>query len=248
MTEPTDLAVELAATRKRLRDFVSMVSHELRTPLTSIRWSLALLASGGAGDLSPDARELVEIAERNAVRLVDLVGDVVDLYRLDDGQSEIATEPVWLAGALDRAQAALEPLLAERRVSVVVDAGESSVQADRARFNQLLEQLLANAARFSPPGGAVTIQVVDEPGWVLVRVIDQGAAIPEGQEDAVFEPFRRGERGSSRHAGTTGAGLALARAIVRRHGGTIGASSRAGEGTVFWFRLPDASQESGTRN
>jgi PAS domain S-box-containing protein len=224
------------------RDFVSMVSHELRTPLTSIHGSLRLLAAGALGPLHGDADRAIQIAERNTGRLLTLINDILDIERLAAGES-LRLSPLPIAGVIRQAIESLDHYAGEQGVTLAPRALAGDVLGNADRLVQVLVNLLANAIRFSPPGGVVRVSSVDQFGWVEVAVSDHGPGIPRPQQDRIFEPFHQIDSSDARARGGSGLGLAIARRIVLRHGGEIGVESDEGRGSTFWFRLPSVPAE-----
>jgi PAS domain S-box-containing protein len=229
---------ERRAVEKLKQEFVSTVSHELRTPLTSIRGSLGLLHAGALGELPDEANDVVALAERNTVRLITLINDILDLERLESGRLElhVAIEPV--EPVLRRAVDAVHAFAGEHGVTVTVEAEPLQVRMDADRVVQVLVNLISNAVKFSHRGSAVEIVARAAGGWAEVRVVDYGRGIPASHREAVFERFKQVESSDARREGGTGLGLAICRSIVERHGGTIGVDSVEGKGSTFWFRLP----------
>ncbi len=217
--------------------FLSTVSHELRTPLTSIRGTLGLLASGAVGALSGEVLEVVAVAERNAVRLMALINDILDLERLETGTIELQFAPVSVESILRRALESL-PAFGQRH-GITVESPEVSavIWADADRIVQVFVNLLSNAVKFSPPGGVVTIDVAVQDSWVEFRVTDRGRGVRAAGPRALLERFRQVETSDAREKGGTGLGLAISKSIVEQHGGTIGVESEDGSGSTFWFRV-----------
>ena len=231
---------ERHAVEKLKGEFISTVSHELRTPLASIRGSLSLLAGGVLGDLSDEAKEMVVIAERNCVRLIGLVNDILDLERLEQGRLHMEMGEVEMADVLKRTREAVHAFGAERQVAVETDPTTVTVQGDSGRLVQVLVNLVSNAVKFSPAGSAVRVTVRESGGRVRVEVIDRGRGIPASHRSAIFERFRQVESSDARDKGGTGLGLAICKAIVEQHGGEIGVESEVGQGSTFWFEIPSA--------
>jgi signal transduction histidine kinase len=226
---------------ERLKNgFLSTVSHELRTPLTSIRGSLGLLASGAVGALSGEVLEIVAVAERNAVRLMALINDILDLERLDTGTIELQFAPVPVASILRRAMESLPASQQRHAFTVEAPAVSPVMWADADRIVQVVVNLLSNAVKFSPPGGVVTIGVAQGESWVEFRVTDRGRGVPVAYHRAIFERFRQVETSDAREKGGTGLGLAICKSIIEQHGGTIGVESEEGRGSTFWFRVATA--------
>jgi len=226
---------------ERLKDgFLSTASHELRTPLTSIRGSLGLLASGVVGSLSGEAAGIVAIAERNAIRLMALINDILDLERLETGKMELRFAEVSVASILGRAMESLPAFGHQHGITVEAPRVSSMIWADADRIVQVVVNLLSNAVKFSPPGGVVTIGVGPRDGWVEFRITDQGRGVPVTHHRAIFERFRQVDPSDSREKGGTGLGLAICKSIVEQHGGTIGVESEEGSGSTFWFRVGES--------
>ena len=226
---------------ERLKDgFLSTVSHELRTPLTSIRGSLGLLASGAVGPLSDEVVEVVAIAERNAIRLIALINDILDLERLETGTIELQFAEVAVESILRRAMESVAAFGQTHGVTVDVPEVSSMIWADPDRIVQVLINLLSNAVKFSPTGGVVTIGVGLREGWVEFRVTDHGRGVPVTHRRTIFERFRQVETSDAREKGGTGLGLAICKSIIEQHGGTIGVESEDGDGSTFWFRVAPA--------
>ncbi|TQK08072.1 ATP-binding protein [Herbaspirillum sp. SJZ107] len=225
-------------------EFVSTVSHELRTPLTSISASLALLADGMAGELPADAQGLVGIANASSERLVRLIGDVLDIQKMDAGRMESSREVQPVLPVAEGAVAAMAGLAAQAGVTLACEAGPGAAALragiDRDRITQVLANLLSNAVKFSEAGTTVTTRVEDGGGCVRLSVTDQGSGIPEAFRDRVFQRFAQADGTNSRRSGGTGLGLSICKAIVEQHGGTIRFDSVAGQGTTFVVELPAA--------
>ena len=228
---------------ERLKDeFVATVSHELRTPLTAISASLALLADGVAGELEPDARQLVDIANASSGRLVRLIGDVLDIQKMEAGSMALERRIQPLLPIAGDAVAAMRDLAERAGVGlacVSADAAQELCAAvDRDRLTQVLTNLLSNAIKFSERGDTVTAAVEPRGERVRLSVADQGPGIPQAFRARVFQRFAQADGADSRRKGGTGLGLSICKAIVEEHGGTIGFDSEEGKGARFWIELP----------
>jgi signal transduction histidine kinase len=233
-----ELTVERLTEVERLKNgFLSTASHELRTPLTSIRGSLGLLASGVVGPLSAEAAEVVAIAERNAVRLMALINDILDLERLETGTIELRFAQVPVESILRRAMEALPAFGHQHGITVEVPEVSATIWADADRIVQVVVNLLSNAVKFSPPGGVVTIGVGLRDGRVEFRITDRGRGVPVAYRRSIFERFRQVETSDAREKGGTGLGLAICKSIVEQHGGTIDVESEEGRFSTFSFRV-----------
>ncbi|MGH8441540.1 MAG: ATP-binding protein [Nevskiaceae bacterium] len=220
-------------------EFVSTVSHELRTPLTSIRGSLGLLAGGVAGVLPAQAKSLVDIAQRNAQRLILLVNDILDMEKIEAGKMRFTMKSVDLDALAAEATQTAEGLAATRSVKLVRRdrAPGLRVHGDEQRLTQVLTNLLSNAIKFSPEGGTIEIDVLASDGQARVRVTDHGPGIPEASQSRIFQKFYQADSTNTREKGGTGLGLSICKALIERMDGQIAFASRAGE-TRFEFTLP----------
>lgn len=225
-----DLARHLAATTD---EYVALVGHELRTPLTSISAYIELLAA--APGLPDDLREMAEVVDRNSRRLRDLVDQLLDLAALDAGHRTFAAGEVDLtaltAAAVDDASGHNVTVTTELqpRVTVTGDAG---------RLRQVVENLLDNAVKFSHDGSTVTVRLAGDHEAVVLTVTDDGIGLPGDDRPALFRRLYRGD--NARHSGIpgNGLGLALCRAVVEHHHGTITLSQHDPAGTTVTVRLP----------
>ena len=222
------------------KEFVSTVSHELRTPLTSIRGSLSLLAAGVLGDLPGDAKEVVDIAERNVVRLITLINDILDLEKLDSGKLDMQFAPVGVQALMERASEALRGFAHQEGLSIAVAPTDAVANADDDRIVQVLVNLLSNAIKFSPGGSTVAVEASIVEDEVEIRVIDKGRGIPKESLELIFERFRQVDSSDARRKGGTGLGLAISKAIMTQHGGSIRVMSEVGLGSTFAIRMPRA--------
>ncbi len=221
-------------------EFVSVVSHELRTPLTALRGSLGLLTGGVLGALSDDVMEMLNIAERNALRLISLVNDILDLERLQQGKLELFLEPVGAREIVVRSLESVKPFADQEHVQLEASADDGLVLGDGGRLVQVLVNLLSNAVKFSSPGSSVHVVTHVEPASVVFRVTDHGRGIPASHRRIIFERFEQVRTADAREKGGTGLGLAISKAIVQQHGGEIDVDSQEGVGSTFWFRIPRA--------
>ncbi|MEX0283059.1 MAG: ATP-binding protein [Paracoccaceae bacterium] len=220
--------------------FVSMVSHELRTPLTSIKGALELLQVQTAQTLDSGAEKMLDVAIRNGKRLATMIDDLLDLEKLDAGQMEFRLDPTDL-GAL-----VAEGVEANRGYSAVTGvtfrytspAEQVLVNLDPGRMQQVLANLLSNAAKFSEAGQVVEVSVVVEDDRAKIHVRDEGTGIPDSVGDRIFEAFVQADSSDTRVVGGSGLGLSIARTIVQRHQGTLSYASEPGRGTVFTVDLP----------
>jgi signal transduction histidine kinase len=221
------------------QSFVSMVSHELRTPLTSIVGYLEFLREGEGGELTAEQTDYVSVIERNADRLQQLVDDILQLGRADEGRIKLTIEPVDVGSLVRRAAESAGPIAERKGLMLTMDVApeEPDLAGDRRLLAQALDNLVSNAVKFTPAGGTVTIRARPAGEGVELAVQDSGVGIPADELPHLFERFFRA---STAVASGTGLGLSIARSIVDLHGGTISVDSTVGVGSAFRVRLPAA--------
>jgi PAS domain S-box-containing protein len=227
----------------RMKDeFISTVSHELRTPLTSLRASLGLIASGALDKRPEKQHQMLNMAIGNCDRLVRLVNDILDFESGERGKMPLHRLPVEAVDLMRRAADLAQGPASEVRIGFRIDAPPATVLADEERILQVLNELIANAIKFSPP--ETTIRLVAQrfgTSEVCFIVEDQGRGIPPEKLERIFDRFQQGDSSDTRALGGTGLGLALCRSIVEQHGGRIWAESTPEKGSRFFFTLPAAS-------
>jgi len=217
------------------RQLLASVSHELRTPLGTILTESTAPAADGQAEVGRRLRVIAEEAQR----LKTLVDDMLDLAVIENGTLELRLEAVRLADAIEAAVERLHRTSPGRRVTWEESAADLDVLADWGRLLQILDNLLANADRFAPPGTAIEVGVEPEGrGWVVVRVRDRGPGVPGELRDRLFEPFTRGAAEGTGRAAGTGLGLAIVKGLVEAHAGSVGLEDHDGPGACFRFTLP----------
>ncbi len=231
---------------KYKRELMDMVSHDLRTPLTSIRLSLELILEEALGPLSDPLRKRLSSTNANVSNLVNLVNELLDLYRSESGTLPLHKAPTNVAELIESVCDALMPLAEKRQIEICWSSPSEHVLADRGRVEQVLANLIANAIRYSPAGSRIDVVVAVNDTNFEFQVIDRGKGVPDEMKEAIFERFRQADPEDERDRKGTGLGLAIAKAIVEAHEGAIGVTSREGEGSTFWFKLPRAVQPSET--
>ena len=232
-----DISERKAAERAK-DEFVSIVGHELRTPLTSIRGSLGLIQGGVVGGVSGEAAAMIDTAVASSDRLVRLINDTLDLERMESGLIDLRVAPVRARDLIDQAVGEVEALADAAEVELEAEVPDLYLDVDGDRIVQALDNLLANAIKFSAPGQMVSVGIHAEGEQARVSVLDHGRGIPPEQLEAIFERFSQVDASDSREKGGTGLGLAIARQIVEGHGGQIWAESSPAYGTRIQFTVP----------
>ena len=233
------MSAELQDLEQSRRDLLANVSHELKTPITAIRAHLENLLDGVE---QPDPATL-QVMLTQTERLGRLIEQLLELSRLESGELPLLREETPLAPLVTQVLSEIEVARSDRGVAVdsQLPTDLPPVDADRERVHQVLFNLVDNAVRFTPAGGAVTVSAHAFNGSVEIRVADTGVGIPPEHLPRLFERFYRADPSRSREDGGTGIGLAIARSVVEAHGGHIKAESELGAGSVFTFDLPVAA-------
>ncbi|HLQ25094.1 MAG TPA: ATP-binding protein, partial [Acidiferrobacterales bacterium] len=222
-------------------EFISTVSHELRTPLTSMLGSLSLLSEGVGGELSEQGKILINMARNNTSRLVHLIGNILDTDNIQSGKMRLRLKPVELMPLVNQAVEESRAYAGQLGVKYVLAAAlpDAKVHADRERLIQVINNLLSNAAKFSPSDSAVEVAVIRRGMTIRVSVSDHGPGIPKKFHDRIFQRFARIDSLDTRQQSGAGLGLSIAKAIVEKHGGHIDFETQVEGGTRFYFELPE---------
>jgi signal transduction histidine kinase len=219
-------------------DFIATVSHELRTPLTSIRGYLELVQADEG--LSEQGRGFVSIIDRNSQRLVRLITDLLFVAQTDAEPLDLEVSLFHPHELVEEAVASAQPFAAAQQItlSAVVD-DVPHVVGDRERLAQLLDNLISNALKFTPPGGRVEVRLSrTAAGSTVLEVADTGIGIPQAEQAKTFERFYRATAATTHAIAGTGLGLAIVKLTAEAHGGTVSLQSVEGEGTAFRVVLP----------
>jgi len=246
-------AAEVASRAKS--DFLAKMSHELRTPLNAIigfseMMKDEILGPHGNDTYSAYASDI----HMSGVFLLELIGDLLDLSRIEAGEMELNLVNVDIAGVLDGCVSALRPKADEKELIVEWNprAEPYRLRADATRLRQIFNNLLSNAVKFTPAGGRITIDVNHQDATtVRVSVTDTGVGIPESEQESIFDPFHQVDNVTTRKSEGVGLGLSITRTLVEMHGGEIGLESKPGDGTTVTVTLPvmptRASRPAGSR-
>ena len=240
----TDVS-ELNRLRRIRTEFVGNLSHELRTPLSTVRLlTESLTLEAEKTDLPPRVRESITKIDVETGHLVQIVNELLDLAKIEQGDAPMRHDDVDLVRVADEAVSRLRTYADRQEVTLRVKTEPglaTTVEGDEDRLGQLLANLIHNAIKFSPVGGEVVVHVRGDKENVLVEVEDHGPGIPQADRNRIFERFYKVDRARSRGRGGTGLGLAIARHIVDRHRGHIWVQSEEGSGSSFFVSLPKAA-------
>ena len=250
--EEAKLARVLAAQNERLveldrmkEDFVASVSHELRTPLTSIRGYLEIVQAGQVGELNAEQARFLGIVERNAERLLRVVGDLLFAAQVGAGKVDLMVEDVDLEEICRHAALAARPHVESKGVELVERIGAlTPIRGDPARLGQVVDNLLSNAIKFTDTGGRIELSAHSANGAAVVEVEDSGQGMTDEELAQLFQRFYRTESAVDQAIQGTGLGLTIVKAIVEGHGGSIEVRSAKDAGTTFRVELPAAGADS----
>jgi two-component system phosphate regulon sensor histidine kinase PhoR len=223
------------------KDFVANVSHELRTPIAAVASAAETLRRSALRDPGASVR-FVEMIERNARRLHELVEDVLDLSHIESKEFKPRADAVDVAAAANQVLTLFRDRIEGKKLtaSVAIPSGTPPVTADHRAVEQVLTNLVENAVKYCPEGSSITIRALldESSGKVRVSVEDTGPGIEAKHLPRLFERFYRVDAGRARDMGGTGLGLSIVKHLIESMGGMIGVQSTLGKGSTFWFTLP----------
>lgn len=239
---------QLAEQAERLRQvdalksrFFANVSHEFRTPLTLVLGPLDDVLSASRVRLGERTRELLELASRNARRVLDLIVELLDVNRLENGQLPLRRAPHELRSLVTRCVDAQQALVERHghQLHCTLPEAPQTAEVDALQIERCLSNLIANAAKYTPRGGRIEVSVLEDGSWVRIEVRDNGRGIPASALSQVYDRFFQSTHGAATDG--VGIGLALVRELIELHGGRVGVHSELGIGSRFWFDLPRSS-------
>ncbi|NLJ28172.1 MAG: HAMP domain-containing histidine kinase [Deltaproteobacteria bacterium] len=237
---------KLAELDKLKSDFTAHVSHELRTPLTAIKEGTSLLLEEIPGPLTPSQKEIVEVVSSHCEHLFQSISSILDLSRMKAQMIEYELVPCDLSGLIRQSIQKVELIARSRRIQLdIAHMDELPITvADEKRIQQVLDNLLSNALKFTPEGGRISVEGFLSKDFssgqqqLQVRVSDTGEGIPKEERERIFNPFYQSPSDNGKGKQGTGLGLAIARYIIEGHKGAIWAESELGKGSAFIFTLP----------
>lgn len=232
------LAASLQRYRDSRRTFFSNISHELRTPVTYLQ-GYAKVLNDGLVNTDEEKKQSLSIIYQESVRLEQLIHDLFDLAKMEEGQLSLAIEPVDLKEVAQTAAQKVMIKAEQKNIGLHVELPDHMphLLGDRGRMEQILLNLLENAIRYTE-NGRVSVQLIDQKKTAVMTVSDTGIGIPEDELPYIFERFYRVEKSRARQYGGTGLGLSIVKTYVEMQDGTIQVTSRKGKGTTFTLRFP----------
>jgi len=232
---------EIRRLERARRDFIANISHEFKTPLTAIQ-GFAETLLGGALDDAQNRTRFLEIIREHALRLGRLTDDLLKLAQIEAGHMQRETEPVSVKDVVDPCMEVMRIKADQKGLLLEAEYGSDlpMLMGDARSFQEILQNLLDNAVRYTPRGGRIRVKAAVEESEVVLSVADTGIGIPKAEQDRIFERFYRADAARSRESGGTGLGLSIVKHLVEAHGGRIRIDSEVGQGSTFFVYLPQA--------
>lgn len=238
-SEQVEMAKKLREVDQVKNEFLASMSHELRTPLNSIIGFADVLLEGLDGDLNDRMEEDVQLIRQSGAHLRELIGDILDMSKIEAGKMDLRFEPVDLVQLAQDIIKTANPLAHEKALDLLLDieGDVPLIEADRTRLRQVLWNIMGNAIKFTEKG-SVTLRIAPKAEHLLIAIRDTGIGIEESHISIVFEQFRQVDGSLERIVGGTGLGMPISKKLVELHGGDIWVESVVGQGSTFLFTLP----------
>lgn len=238
---------ELRASNRKLQEldeskdeFISMASHQLRTPLTTVKGYISMLLDGDVGEISPQQRKVLEEAFSSSQRMVYLIGDFLNVSRLQTGKFELELHEVDLTEVVGQEVRQMEDGARSRKMKLDYQhpAQAIHVSLDENKIRQVIMNFLDNAIYYSKPGDTIRVVLAQHANHISLKVTDHGMGVPAGERHRLFSKFYRASNAKKQRPDGTGIGLFMARKVVVAHGGSMIFETSEGKGSTFGFRLP----------
>lgn len=222
-------------------DFVSLASHQLRTPLSAVKWYVEILLKDKENTLTRKQREHLAEIYRSNERAINLVNDLLDVSRIQEGHIQLEYRPTRVEDVVEEIISNFETLLKTNKVSVdfeIINGPLPKIETDAEKLKRVLSNLLSNAIKYTPPQGKITVIVEKKPREIKISVTDSGLGIATSDQPKIFRKFFRSSKAIKFTPDGTGLGLFIAKSLIETMGGKIGFASAEGKGTTFYFSLP----------
>jgi signal transduction histidine kinase len=238
--EIQEKSAQLEVANRHKSEFLANMSHELRTPLNAIIGFSDVLLQRMFGELNEQQADYLQDIRSSGSHLLTLINDILDLSKIEAGRMELEAAPFSLVAALDNAVTLVRERAQSHGIKLTLDVSPDvdTIVADERKLKQIVVNLLANAVKFTPDGGAVTLGARRENGEIRLAVRDSGIGIAPEDQERIFEEFQQASHQGERSREGTGLGLALSKRMVELHGGTITVESAPGRGSTFTVALP----------
>lgn len=226
------------------QEVLAMVTHDLRSPLTSLQLTLNLLNSDTMDKSSDKAKNMLSRAESSTGKLIQLINDLLDIDKIESGRFTLdissASDTAMIRQAIDLIHHSAEA----RKIKVEIKSANIELDCDEERIIRVITNLLSNAIKFSPDDSTIIVSTSHKENEFLLEVQDFGRGMPTGEEQKIFERYHQVNARDEAEKKGSGLGLTICKALIEAHGGTIGATSREGKGSTFWFKIPMNSDAS----
>ncbi len=242
-----DATKELQHTNKKLHDidkskdeFISMASHQLRTPLTSVKGYISMVLEGDMGKISAQQREVLEQAYDSSQRMVFLIGDFLNVSRIQTGKFELEKSTINFTKLVDEEVEQLKETAKMHKMTLVYEEPKTDHIAlgDENKLRQVMMNFIDNAIFYSPAGSTITVRLYKEAAGLVFKVVDQGIGVPKEAQSKLFTKFFRASNARQQRPDGTGIGLYMAKKVIVAHGGSIIFETKEGVGSTFGFKLP----------
>jgi signal transduction histidine kinase len=239
-----EATAQLRRTNAKLRaldetkdDFISMASHQLRTPLTSVKGYLSMVLEGDAGDIAPKQRKMLDQAFISSQRMVFLIADLLNVSRLKTGKFVIEPSPINLAKTISDEVSQLKETAKDRSLELIYDkpADFPIVMMDETKIRQVVMNFIDNAIYYTPAGGKIHVQLLNNPNTIELRISDNGIGVPKREQPHLFTKFYRAGNARQARPDGTGLGLFMAKKVILAQGGAVIFESQEGKGSTFGF-------------
>lgn len=242
-----EATTELKYTNKKLQaldkskdEFISMASHQLRTPLTAVKGYLSMVLEGDIGDITKEQRQVLEQAYDSSQRMVYLIGDFLNVSRIQTGKFVLELADINLANLIPEEIEQLIDTARSRKIELKYEKADSlpTIRADENKLRQVMMNFMDNAIYYSRPDSVITIQLYKDADSIVFKVIDTGIGVPKSEQPHLFTKFYRATNARQQRPDGTGIGLYMAKKVIVEHGGSVIFETKEGIGSTFGFRLP----------
>lgn len=221
------------------QELIAMVSHDMATPLASVQLALEFIASKELKQLTEDDLALAKKADKSVAHLVKLVDDLLTVERLEAGKIDLVSDWFEVDELLVESAELMQDFAASKGIVLKVKKSLLTIYGDQSRLKQVVMNFLSNAIKFSPENGVILLASEFQDNSVMVSVSDQGRGVPKSEQLLIFQRFHQVQKDDATQKGGRGLGLAICKALVEGHHGKIGVVSENGQGSTFWFSIPE---------